>query len=49
MGNSIVRIWLTSRWVGVGVVDHEYANLLIVLWGIAVEFGSVSSSTLWAQ
>ena len=45
MGNSRVGIWLTTRWVEVGVVDHEYANLLTVLWGIGVEFGSVSSST----
>ena len=49
MGNNRVGIWLTSRWVAIGVVGHEYANLLIVLWGIGVEFGSVSSSTPCAQ
>ena len=40
---------MTGRWVGVGVVDREYADLLIMLWGIGEEFGSVSSSTPCAQ
>ena len=49
MGNNRVGEQVTGRWVGAGVVDCEYADLLIMLWAIGVEFGSISSSTLWAQ